>query len=213
MPEAPRHRRPVLVGDTRFDAIIGDSDPAVRSEAADRCATLLVRGPRDPQESAIVDRVVRLADTEGLDEIAELWAGASPDSLAGCLWRLYLIRSWVYADPGAAAREFDRGRRHVPVSEVVAGVTDPPRPEDVKRLADAVLRGIRVGDFADTLFRASAFARVTAAGRAHSDHVSAPVEDGRPASTYASDLSAARLLTMAEQLEAAARLELAGDLA
>ena len=119
----------------------------------------------------------------------------------------------VYADPTAAAREFDRGRRHVPVSEVVAGVTDPPRPEDVQRLADAVLRGIRVGDFADTLFRASAFARVTAAGRAHSDHPSAPVEDGRPPSTYAADLSAARLLTMAEQLEAAARLELAGDLA
>jgi hypothetical protein len=203
----------VLVGDARLDAIAGDIDPALRSEAADRCATLLVRGARDAEESAAVDRIVRLADTEGLDEIAELWAGASPDSLAGCLWRLYLLRSWVYADPDAAAREFDSGRCHVPVSEVVAGVTDPPRPEDVKRLADAVLRGIRVGDFADTLFRASAFARVTAAGRAHSDQVSPPVEEGRPPSTYASDLSAARLLTMAEQLETAGRLELSGDLA
>ena len=194
----------------------GDIDPALRSEAADRCATLLVRGARDAEETAIVDRVVRLADTEGLDEIAELWAGAPPDSLAGCLWRLYLLRSWVYADPGLAAREFDRGRRHVPVSEVVAGVTDPPRPEDVKRLADAVLRGIRVGEFADTLFRASAFARVTSAGRAHSEHPDQAVEVGRghrPASTYASDLSAARLLTMAEQLESAGRLELDGKLA
>jgi hypothetical protein len=213
MPEAPRHHRPVLVGDARFDAIVGDIDPALRSEAADRCAALLVRGPRNPEENAVVDRVVRLADTEGLDAIAELWAGAAPDSLAGCLWRLYLLRSWVYADPDAAAREFDRGRRHVPVSEVVAGVTDPPRPEDVERLADAVLRGIRIGDFADTLFRASAFARVAAAGRAHSDHVTAPVAEGRPASTYASDLSAARLLTLAEQLETAGRLELAGELA
>ena len=212
MPDVPHHSRPVLVGDARFDAIAGDIDPALRSEAADRCATLLVRGPRDDEETAIVDRVVRLADTEGLDEIAELWAGAPPDSLAGCLWRLYLLRSWVYADPDSAAREFDRGRRHVPVSEVVAGVTDPPRPEDVKRLADAVLRGIRVGEFADTLFRASAFARVTASGRAHSDHTSSSTE-GRPGSTYASDLSAARLLTMADQLEAAGRLELAGDLA
>ena len=203
----------MLVGDTRFDALVGDIDPALRSEAADRCATLLVRGPRDPEETAIVDRVVRLADTEGLDEIAELWSGASPDSLAGCLWRLYLIRSWVYADPVRAAREFDRGRRHVPVSEVVAGVTDPPGPEDVERLADAVLRGIRVGEFADTLFRASAFARVTAAGRVHSDHTPPPVEDEQRASTYASDLSAARLLTLAEQLEAAGRLELAGELA
>ena len=213
MPEVPRHPRPVLIGDGRFDAIVGDIDPALRSEAADRCATLLVRGPRDAEETAVVDRVVRLADTEGLDEIAGLWAGAAPDSLAGCLWRLCLLRSWVYTDPDAAAREFDRGRRHVPVSEVVAGVTDPPRPEDVKRLADAVLRGIRVGDFADTLFRASAFARVTAAGRAHSDHVPSPARDDQPVSTYASDLSAARLLTMAEQLETAGRLELEGDLA
>ena len=203
----------MLVGDARFDAIAGDIDPALRSEAADRCATLLVRGPRDAEESAIVDRVVRLADTEGLDEIAELWAGAPPDSLAGCLWRLYLLRSWVYADPTQAALEFDRGRHHVPVSEVVAGVSDPPRPEDVQRLADAVLRGIRVGEFADTLFRASAFARVTAAGRAHSDAPPVPERDPAAVSTYASDLSAARLLTMAEQLEGAARLELAGDLA
>jgi hypothetical protein len=219
MPDVPRHHRPLLVGDARFDALVGDIDPALRFEAADRCATLLVRGPRDAEETAIVGRVVRLADTEGLDEIAELWAGAPPDSLAGCLWRLYLLRTAVYADPDAAAREFDTGRRHVPVSEVVAGVTDPPRPEDVKRLADAVLRGIRVGDFADTLFRASAFARVMAAGRAHtdhthhSDHLASAVEDGRTPSTYASDLSAARLLTMAEQLEAAGRLELAGNLA
>ena len=213
MPEVPRHHRPVLVGDARFDAIAGDIDPALRSEAADRCATLLVRGPRDAGESAIVDRVVRLADTEGLDEIAELWAGAPPDSLAGCLWRLYLLRSWVYADAGLAAREFDRGRHHVPVSEVVAGVTDPPGPDDVKRLADAVLRGIRVGEFADTLFRASAFARVTAAGRAHSEHGSSHPHESGAGSTYASDLSAARLLTMAEQLEAAGRLELAGKLA
>jgi hypothetical protein len=213
VPEAPRHARPLLVGDTRFDALVGDIDPALRSEAADRCATLLVRGPRDAGESAIVERVVRLADTEGLDEIAELWAGAPPDSLAGCLWRLYLLRTWVYADPGLAAREFDRGRRHVPVSEVVAGVTDPPGPEDVQHLADSVLRGIRVGEFADTLFRASAFARVAAAGRAHADHPVPAAGTTAGGSTYASDLSAARLLTMAEQLEAAGRLELAGALA
>jgi hypothetical protein len=88
---------------------------------------------------------------------------------------------------------------------VVAGVTDPPGPADVQHLADTVLRGIRVGDFADTLFRAAAFARVAAAGRAHRDH--------GDTSTYPDDVSAARLMTMAEQLEAAGRLELAGRLA
>src|SRR5918997_5993467 len=106
MPEAPRHPRPVLVGDARFDTLVGDIDPALRSEAADRCATLLVRGPRDLGESAIVERVVRLADTEGLDETAELWAGAPPDSLAGCLWRLYPLPSLGYAHPPPGALGF-----------------------------------------------------------------------------------------------------------
>jgi hypothetical protein len=203
--EPLRPHRPALPGNGRFEALVGDLDPAARSEAADRCATLLVRGPRVPGDDELVERIVHLAETQGLADLAELWAGAPPDSLAGCLWRLYLLRAWVYADPQTAAYEFDLGRRHTPVHEVVAGVTDPPGPEDVKRLADTVLRGIRVGDFADTLFRAAAFTRVAAAGRAH--------RDSETGSTYRSDVSAARLLTMSEQLEAAGRLELEGRLA
>ena len=95
----PRYRRPAFPGEAHFDSLEGDGDPATRSEAADRCATLLVRGAHDPDDEQIVERVIRLADNEGLDTIADLWAGAPPDSLAGCLWRLYLLRSWVYADP------------------------------------------------------------------------------------------------------------------
>lgn len=204
MADAQRHHRPALPGAARFDVLTGDADPALRTEAADRTATLLVRGSREPDDALVIDRVVHLAETEGIDAIAELWSGSPPDSLAGCLWRLYLLRAWVYADPAAASHEFDLGRRHLPVHEVVAGVTDPPGPDDVRRLADTVLRGVRTGEFADTLFRAAAFARVAAAGRARRDH------DG--ASTYPHDLAAARLMTMAEQLEAAARLELEGRL-
>jgi hypothetical protein len=205
MAEPPRHHRPALLGPAAFETIEGGADPAAMTEAADRFATLLVRGPREPGEGVLVERVVTLAEREGLDEIAALWASAPAESLAGCLWRLYLLRAWVYADPPAAARQFELGRCHAPVHEVVAGVTDPPSPDDVRRLADTVLRGVRVGDFADALFRAAAFTRVVAAGRAHLD-----AGDG---STYRSDLSAARLLGMAEQLEAAGRLELEGRLA
>jgi hypothetical protein len=196
-----RHHRPLLPGAGRFEAVPGDVDPAARSEAADRCATLLVRGAHDTDDEAVIARVVHLADTEGLDTLADLWSGSPADSLAGCLWRLYLLRSWVYADPAAAAREFDAGRAHTPVHEVVAGVVDPPGPDEVRRLTDLVLRGVVQGDFADTLYRAAAFARVVAAGRAHEGVA------------YHSDLSASRLLTMAEQLEHAAGQELAGLLA
>ncbi len=208
MSEQPRHRhhRPMLPGAAHFEAITDDADPAARSEAADRCATLLVRGAHDTDDENVVARVVHLADTEGLDTLADLWSGSPADSLAGCLWRLYLLRSWVYADPAAAAREFDAGRHHTPVHEVVAGVVDPPGPDEVRRLTDLVLRGVVQGDFADTLYRAAAFARVVAAGRAH-------VGASQAGSAYESDLSAARLLTLAEQLEHAASLEIEGRLA
>ena len=199
-PPPPRHHhRPLLPGAGRFEAVPGELDPAARSEAADRCATLLVRGAHDTDDEQVVARVVSLADTEGLDTLADLWSGSPADSLAGCLWLLYVLRSWVYADPAAAAREFDAGRRHTPVHEVVAGVVDPPGPDEVRRLTDEVLRGVVQGDFADTLYRAAAFSRVVAAGRA--------------GTAYTSDLSASRLLVMAEQLESAAALELAGQLA
>jgi hypothetical protein len=196
----------MLPGAARFEAITDDVDPALRTEAADRCATLLVRGARDTSDEQVVARVVHLADTEGLDTLADLWSGSPADSLAGCLWRLYLLRAWVHADPAAAAREFDAGRRLAPVHEVVAGVVDPPGPDEVRRLTDEVLRGVVQGDFADTLYRAAAFARVVTAGRAvaGASHASTP---------YDSDLSASRLLTLAEQLERAAALEIEGRLA
>ena len=207
MSEQPRHRhhRPMLPGAAHFEAITDDVDPAARSEAADRCATLLVRGAHDTDDENVVARVVHLADSEGLDTLADLWSGSPADSLAGCLWRLYLLRSWVYADPAGAAREFDAGRRHTPVHEVVAGVVDPPGPDEVRRLTDLVLRGVVQGDFADTLYRAAAFARVVSAGRAL-------VGASQARTPYDSDLSASRLLTLAEQLEHAATMELHGRL-
>ena len=203
------HHRPSMPGAQAFEAIEGDVDPATLSVAADRAAHALVRGARTQADAALVDRVVHLADSEGLETLAELWSGAAADSLAGSLWRLYLLRSWVYADPQTAAAEFDRGRAHVPVAEVISGVVDPPGPDEVRALVDEVLSGVVVGEFADTLFRAAAFARVAAAGRVHDVPLVVP-EGG---SSYAVDVSASRLITLADQLQHAARLELSGALA
>jgi hypothetical protein len=180
------------------------ADPALVAEAADRAAMALVRGARDQADEALVSRVVHLADTEGLETLADLWAGAPSESLAGVLWRLYVLRTWVYADPQTAAREFDRGRALAPVAEAISGVVEPPGPAEVQALVDAVLSGVVVGDFADTVFRAAAFARVAAAGRAQAEEVAG--------SSYVTDLAPARLLTLADQLERAARLELDGRL-
>ena len=152
-----------------FAEIIGGEDPARVSEAADRAANLLVRGARAADDPAVAERVLRLADTEGIETIAEVWSGSPADSLAGCLWRLFVLRSWVYADPATVAREYDAGRRTAQVAQVVAGVADPPGPDELRTMVDEVLRGIAGSEFADVLFRAAAFARVVATGRAALD--------------------------------------------
>jgi hypothetical protein len=191
------HHRPMTPGDEFFADIVGGADPAQLREAGDLAATLLVRGVRDG-DAELAERVVRLADTEGLETLAEVWSGAPADTLAGCLWRLYLLRSWVHAAPHEVAREFEAGQVRAQVARVVAGVADPPGPDELRRMVDEVLRGITASDFADTLLRAAAFARVVATGRAALDR--SPDE-------------VARLLTMAEQLEAAGHLEMRHALA
>ena len=183
-----------MPGDAVFDELPGGDDPALRAEIAHRTASLLVRGARSMEDEDVTARIVRLADDHGLDTVADLWASAPPDSLPGALWRLYLLRSWVYAAPATVAREFDAGRARAQVAGVIAGVADPPGPEELKAMADEVLRGIAGSDFADVLFRAAAFARVVATGRA-----------ALPGSTGA---EVRRMLAMAEQLESAGHAEL-----
>ncbi|MDI6910077.1 hypothetical protein [Nocardioides sp.] len=193
------HHRPMTPGGDFFEALVGGADPAVVSEAAERAATLLVRGARESDDAAVADRLLHLADTEGIETIAEVWSGAPADSLAGCLWRLYLLRSWVYADPLEVAREFEAGRRSAQVARVVAGVAEPPGPEQLKTMVDQVLSGIAGSDFADVLLRAAAFARVVATGRATlSDPTGAEVQ---------------RMLVLSEQLESAGHAELEHELA
>ncbi|TYL51358.1 hypothetical protein FXB39_09010 [Nocardioides sp. BGMRC 2183] len=192
---SPRpHHRPAQRDGGFFETVVGGTDPALVTEAADRAATLLVRGAREAQDDAVAERLVGLADSEGIEAIAEVWSSSPADSLAGCLWRLFLLRSWVHADAVGVAAEFEAGRASAEFAHVVAGVADPPGPEELRAMVDAVLRGIATSDFADVLFRAAAFARVVSAGRA--------------ASSGASEASVRRILALAEQLEAAGHQEM-----
>lgn len=193
-----RHHRPMTPGGLFFEALVGGADPALVTEAADRAATLLVRGARESDDAEVAERLLRLAETEGIETIAEVWSGAPADSLAGCLWRLYLLRSWVYADPAGVAAEFEAGRRSAQVARVVAGVADPPGPDQLRAMVDEVLRGIAGSDFADVLLRAAAFARVVATGRA-------------ALGTRSTD-EVQRMLVLSEQLEAAGHAELEHNL-
>ena len=96
------------------------------------------------------------------------------------------------------AREYDAGVMRAPVAQVVAGVAEPPGPEELKTMVDEVLRGIASSEFADVLFRAAAFSRVVATGRAALPERTEP--------------EVQRMLVLAEQLEAAGHEELAHGL-
>lgn len=193
------HHRPMTPGGGFFAEIVGGADPAQVREAGDLAATVLVRGARTSEDPEVAERIVHLAETEGLETLAEVWSGAPADTLAGCLWRLFLLRSWVYAAPEEVAAEYDAGQRRVDVARVVAGVADPPGPDELRRMVDDVLRGIARGDFAVTLFRAAAFARIVAAGRA--------------ALGSATHEEISRVLVLSDQLEAAGHGEIANTLA
>lgn len=188
------HHRPMTPGDGFFSDIVGGADPAHVREAGDLAATILVRGARESDDPRIAERIVHLAESEGLETLAEVWSGAPSDTLAGSLWRLFLLRSWVYAAPERVAADYEAGQRRADVARVIAGVADPPGPDELRRMVDDVLRGIARGDFAVTLFRAAAFARIVAAGRA--------------ALGESTHEEISRMLALSEQLEAAGHVEI-----
>jgi len=191
-------KKPALPGAELFERQPGGLDPAEKAEIGHRVATLLVRGPASKDDEELVERVVTVADDLGLDLIADLWSTAASDSLAGALWRLYALRTWVHWHPEDAAREFEAGRRFAPVSEVIAGVPDPPGPQEAAHLVDTVLRGVVTKNLDIALDRAAAFAHLVGIGRASLDETRAD--------------EAARLVDTARALHAAAESERAGHL-
>ena len=157
--------RPTRFPPGMFEGFLGAEDPAHVSRVAhDTAAALLSRVRSDP-DPGVVARLVSFTDEHGIDAIAELWSHASPKSLPGALWRVYLLRTLIRQDPMGVSLGFQRGTEvsHT-IDQVVAGAPIPAGPAEVRELADQILRGLFGGDFAVALERAAAFARVVAAG-------------------------------------------------
>jgi hypothetical protein len=89
------------------------------------------------------------------------------------------------------------------VRHAIAGVEDPPGPDEVKRLADLILTGVFQGDLALALDRAGAFCRVVATGAAFEAQSDEGHADAR---AHQSTLRAAQLLRTGEDLERCAAL-------
>jgi hypothetical protein len=207
--EQHRPRRPALLGKAAMESLGGAPDPAQLAEAAHATAQALVETGRAKHDAETTARLVRLVDDHGLDTVATLWADQPARSLPGTLWRLYAVREWVRRNPEEASADFTAGGHVAQVPRVVAGLAEPPTPEALRQLADAILAGVFEGDLAVALERAGAFCRVVAAGRAYRADDVEPY-DG----TLAAALTrrSASLQRTAEDLEAAAALWRTGSL-
>lgn len=196
-----RPRRPTYRPPESLDRASFEPGPDERAEAAHSTAAALVARGREAHDPEVTARLVRLVEEQGLDVLAELWADRPARSLPGALWRLYVLREWVRRDPPGASRDYAAGHRLAMVRHVVAGVAEPPGPDQVGEMTDAVLTGVFDGDLGVALERAAAFCHVVAAGRAQRAE-----DDEERDPDGASQLTqrAASLQRTGEDLEAAA---------
>lgn len=165
MSGTPRPHRPVLRSPDALEALGQGSDPVAELHAAHETAAVLLHVGRAAADPAVTARLITLVDTLGIETLAELWATRPANTLPGTLWRLYVLRDWVTANPHQAAREYGAGAALAEPDHAIAGA-DPVGPDEVRDVVDAILRGVFTGDFALALDRAAAFCRVVSTGRA-----------------------------------------------
>ncbi len=159
-----RPARPAQLDPSVADNIAGGMDPQEISEISHLSAAALLDRVRHSEDPTVVERVLTLVETVGVDEIAELWSRAEPDSLPGILWRLYLLRSWMRTHREPIVRLWRMGEPVATSASAIAGVDQAPTEEDIARTADSILSGAFTGDFAVALNRAAAFTDVVALG-------------------------------------------------
>ncbi|WP_068396800.1 hypothetical protein [Kribbia dieselivorans] len=201
-------RRPLHFGPDALEAH-GDAlpGPAEAAEAAHAAAQVLVDTGRAQADPELTARLVALVDELGLDTVAHLWSQRPGRSLPGALWRLYALREWVQRSPRTAAEEYAEGMRWTAVNHAIAGSAEPPGIDEIRELADSILRGVFDGDLAVALDRAAAFCRVISAGRA-----SLGARDDNESEAASHAQSAAAMLTTATDLSACAELWRRGHL-
>ncbi|WP_423922468.1 DNA-directed RNA polymerase subunit beta [Frigoribacterium sp. 2-23] len=202
--------RPTQFSGAEFEAIQGGDDPATLNRVAHESAAALVARVKNDPSPEVLDRLVNFTDLHGIDAVAELWARASPHTLPGALWRIYLVRAVIRQNPAEITLLFERG---VAVSStidpVVAGAPAPASPEEILELADLILRGVFVGDFAIALERGAAFCRLAAAG---ATSIADDLDTGVDARSSELTRRALRLSELAVDLVACANLWRDGSL-
>lgn len=199
-----RPRRPAMLDPEDADQLWGDSDPALASEAAHSTANAVIFGPsHHAEDEPQAERISRIIDAEGLDEIARLWSRSPAVTLPGALWRLYLLRAWLERDPETIAMRFREGTAAAaPAATREPGADEPadrealaaPQPAELDERLAALFSGTGETDLADVLEQSAAFLRVLSRGasadprwRTHNDDAARAVTGRAGALTATAD--------------------------
>lgn len=176
---ARQFHRPARLDPEAAEQIEGSTDTAVASELAHRAAQALIGGfPGTETEDDPITRsgIVAAVATNGIDDIAELWADSPATTLPGTLWRMFLVREWIRRDPALIARRYatvidlsDLGADDGALARFEAARAEArpaPSPDDLRAALDRVLAGdlADVVALAPVLVAVAAFLRALAAG-------------------------------------------------
>ncbi|MDO5671227.1 MAG: hypothetical protein Q4G30_00010 [Actinomycetaceae bacterium] len=206
MTERTRPRRPAIIEPDMLEYLEGDEDPQMSREAAHTTARALVpakNGEWTDPDPQVLDRLLEIIETEGVDPLASLWASSPPETLPGVLWRLVLIKQWATRDP-----ELLRNRHAQGLAATELGALLDPKVAKTIDLDEwiaqltSLLNGTFAGDFAALLTTTAQELRVLAA------HVAfGPNWITDSADTLATPITVrdSALLTTAKELEAAAQ--------
>lgn len=160
--------RPIVQANEDFRWVVGMEDPAERYMVASDTAWALLYKVRHHPDKELLNRVLELAKTAGIDELAQLWAEAHAQTLPGVFWRLYLLREVITKNPETVRELYRSGLTRIDtIDGLVAGAEEPVTPETLLRFSDEVLKGIFAGDFGAAVDRAASACMILAAGAAH----------------------------------------------
>ena len=159
-----RPARPAQMAEGIADKLQGGLDPQEISEMSHATAQSLLNRVHKSQDPQVVQKVLTLVESEGIDLIAELWSHAAPETLPGIMWRLYTRRTWMRKHRQNIAALWSLGEPAEGAASAITGVEEFPTADDITATADSILTGAFTGDFAVALDRASAFVDVVAAG-------------------------------------------------
>lgn len=187
----------------------GGADPQELRELASSTAAALLDRVHHSQDPVIVQRVISVVDTEGIEPIAELWASSDAQSLPGILWRLYVMRTWMQRNQKSLAVLWREGELPPTAASAITGINTSPEADDIAQTADSILAGAFTGDFAVALERASSFTAVVA--RALVKRAQRP-ENSQPARRTSILKNAKSLATTSQDFVVGARLWREGEL-